>query len=106
MKRIDEAMKTAIREDAKVGMSIERIRKKHGVGWGTARDIVARADSMIPSAGHKRRRRPPKSVNVNGAARNGKLPMLEATPELCDAVWAALPLEKKAALLGRLHEVN
>lgn len=31
---------------------------------------------------------------------------LAATTELCDGIWAALPLEKKAALLNRLTEVN
>jgi hypothetical protein len=31
---------------------------------------------------------------------------LVASAALCDGIWNALPLEKKAALLNRLAEVN
>ena len=31
---------------------------------------------------------------------------ITVTPELCDAIWASLPLEKKAALLNNLAELR
>ncbi len=107
-KRIDGATRVAIRTDAAEGMNLNNIAKKHGVAWGTARDIVASADTKIPRVerGGKpaaRRGRPPKSAFGKGGV---ELVTLTVTAELCDGIWATLPLEKKVALLNRLAEAN
>ncbi len=105
-KRIDDATKAAIRKDAAEGMNYNAIAKKQGVGWGTVRDAIdengkkGAGGGRPKSSAAARRGRPSKSANGNGGV------TLTATPELCDGIWAALPLEKKAALLNRLHEAN
>jgi len=91
-KRTDEATKAEVRKDHAAGMGINEIAKKHGIAWGTAKGIL----SAKGRGGRKGKSAQPAS----GA------PTLTATAELCDGIWAALPLEKKAALLNRLHEVN
>jgi hypothetical protein len=67
-KRIDDVTRAAILQDAAGGMSLEELRKKHHVGWGTARAIVAGAEKKIPAARHGR---PPKSTNVKTGDADG-----------------------------------
>lgn len=105
-KRTDEATKAAILEDAAGGMNVEQIRRKHNVSWPTAKRIIdgngapaAKRGRPAKAAGHSSGPRSPRGASSgNGAT--------AAMEELCEALWAAMPLEKKAALLKRMHEAN
>jgi hypothetical protein len=102
----DEATRAKILKDHADGMSVEAIRKRYDTGWITVKNIVAGKDGggrrRSSAAPIRHRGRPPKSL-VGGPPMKA---VFVATPELCDLIWAALPLEKKAALLNRLHEVT
>jgi len=95
-KQLDEAVQSAIRRDAAAGMPLGEIAKKHKVSWPTAKRYAGGAN------GGKHAGRPKsaaKSADVGVAYE-------AALQELCDGIWAALPLGKKAALLNRLQEVS
>jgi len=51
-KQIDEGTRQEILKDADAGMSVEQIRKKHNVGWITAKNII---DGSGKSAAGKKR---------------------------------------------------
>jgi hypothetical protein len=108
-KRIDDQTRAAIRKDAADGMNLNQIAAKHSVGWGTARDIVATAAHKIPRI--ERGGKPAKKRNQiipspNGAAiimPSDGLANLKPTPAMLDALWSALPLEKKIGFLNFIY---
>ena len=68
-----------------------------------SRERITRWVAPESSAAIKRGRQ----AKSNGAVRgSGQFVTLNATAELCDAIWNGLSLEKKAALLNRLAEAN
>jgi hypothetical protein len=97
-KRIDEATREAIRKDAADGTNLNAIAMKHGVGWGTVRDIVNVSGKTRAAKRGRTAKAATKSSNGNGAT--------TAMEELCEALWAAMPLEKKAELLKRSAEAS
>jgi hypothetical protein len=84
-----------LQADYKAGISIADLARKYEIAYITAAKY-AKAKTENPSS----KRRP----RGRGQTALG-LPTLTATPELVKAVWAALPLEKQAALLNKLPEV-
>lgn len=102
MKHTSEETRAAVLKDAAAGMNVEQIRLKNGVGWMTAKKI-------IDDGGGARAKKAKRGRPANGAAGfsngNGSV-TLHATPELLNAVWAALTLEKKAALLNQLSALE
>jgi len=94
-KRIDDATKAAIQKDAAEGMSIEEIRKKHQVGWGTANAIVRERGGRKAAKSKRAKRLLPSSSNGDGN--------LKSTPAMLDALWSALPSEKKINFLNFIY---
>lgn len=97
-KRIDEATRAAILKDGALGLSVEEVRKKHHVSWPSANAIMRGGNGQRHAGGAKMPRARKIAAKSNGSV------TLNATPELCDGIWNALPLEKKAALLNRLSQ--
>jgi len=97
---IDESLRESILKDHKNGMSVEAIRKARGMAWYVVKRIVggngAPAAKRGRPAGHSSVRSMRGAANGNGA--------MTAMEELCEALWAALPLEKKAALLKEIAQ--
>ena len=99
-KRIDDATREAIRKDAAAGMNLNAIAEKHGVAWGTARDIVAKSAVKIPRV--ERGGKLAKKRKYAIAASNG-VGSLTPTPAVLDALWSALPIEKKIGVLNFIY---
>lgn len=98
-KRTSEETRTAILKDAAAGMTVEQIRVKHGVGWPTAKRIID--DGGIATRPARRGR----AAKAAAKSSNGSSVTMRVTQEMVDAFWAALALEKKAALLNLLSQV-
>jgi hypothetical protein len=100
-KRIDEATQDEMRKDAAAGMSINAIAVKHSSSWPTVKNIVGN--------GHKAAKKNAPTKSTNGRVH---LPLRILSPKAhaflekwnteANEAFAALPLEKKAELLGTL----
>jgi len=89
--------KEALQRDRASGMSVREIAAKHGC----SKDLVylytrANGDKAKRGRAAKAAARLGKSANALARSLNGATTAME---ELCEALWARLPLEKKAALL-------
>jgi DNA-binding MarR family transcriptional regulator len=106
-KGIDPA---AIRREHAAGKSNAEIARALNIGNAT---VSYHLKKLGLNSHSKRGRRPAdgagSALSMRGRRKHsqshGALLSLTATPELCDAVWAALSLEKKASLLNKLAEV-
>jgi hypothetical protein len=88
----------AIRKDAAAGLSLNEIAEKNGVSWPTAKRYAdAKGGKKTAGGGDSS----PASKRAAKASRNGHF-AVKLTPGGLDAVWNALPAEKKAELLGNL----
>lgn len=90
-RKLDDSTIAEIRKDHAAGMSVEQIRKKHNVGWITAKNAIDKGGKSSAKA------RP------NGRGSNRRDATNEAvvavSVDLLDRLLLALPPEKKAALL-------
>lgn len=105
-KQIDETVKEEIRKDWAAGMNYEQIRRKHMTSWITVKNIITAAGG---ANGHN-------SAKKSKASKTSKIdnPMrvISPTPDArtlldkwnteANEVFSALPLEKKAELLGMI----
>ena len=91
-KELDGATREAIREEAAAGLSITQIAEKHGVSWYVAKKC---AGGAAPAKKGKSKH----AVSSNGAG-------LKATPAMCDALWSALPIEKKINFLNFIYQAS
>lgn len=85
----------AIRQDAAAGLSFSKIAEKNGVSWPTAKHYVKNGHAPAGGGGKCA------GKAKQHAATNGHF-AVQLSAEGLDAVWNALPAEKKAELLGHL----
>jgi hypothetical protein len=89
----------AIRKDAAAGLTTNQIAEKHGVSWPTAKRYADGKAGKKPAGGGDTSSSPRRAAAR--ASSNGHF-AVKLTTEGLDAVWNALPAEKKAELLGNL----
>lgn len=95
-KPLDESTRAAILKDAAAGMNTNQIAEKHQVGWITAKNVIS-GNGHKPAGGGKR-----VAKAKHTAAGSNVHFAVKLSAEGLDAVWNALPAEKKAELLGNL----
>jgi hypothetical protein len=78
-----------------------RVRIAHRIVSDTPMCDACWKDQPLPKSKAKAIVRRAAAVGANGAVPTITLP---ASGQICDVMWAALPLEKKAALLSKLSE--
>ena len=92
-KKPEQSTIEAIQKDAATGMNTNSIAEKHGVTWATAEKYSESQGGGKPIAKLKSK----SNGHSNGAC------SMNLTPQLADAIWATLSIEKKADLLQRLE---
>jgi len=94
----DPATISEIRRLAKEGKNPQQISEELSVSWPTAKKYSEQG----PAQGGGKTIAKLKTKSNGHAATNGTCSM-NLTPQLADAIWATLPIAKKADLLQRLE---
>lgn len=90
-----------------VALEVQMAAPKSGRPCGCGCSRFLRKDNKTGFiSGHKTGQQP--KMRAQGGRTDGRTDgklTIQATPELCDAIWAALPLPKKAAMVNKLSEL-
>jgi hypothetical protein len=90
----------AIRKDAAAGLSLNQIAEKHSVSWPTAKKFAGGGGKKPAGGGDTSS--PRRKLAVRHAPSSNGHFLVNLSIVGLDAVWNALPAEKKAELLGNL----